>query len=34
MSGPYLSLALLFCLPLGLKVTYGVNSKSTKSLYI
>ena len=33
-SGPYLSLTLLFCLPLGLKVRFGVNSKITKSLYI
>lgn len=34
MSGAYLSLTLLFCLPLGLKVRFGVNSKITKSLYI
>ena len=32
--GPYLSLTLLFCLSLGLKVRFGINSKITKSLYI
>ena len=32
--GYYLSLTLLFCLFLGLKVRFGVNSKITKSLYI
>ena len=32
--GPYLSLTLLFCLPLGLKIRFGVNSKIAKSLYI
>ena len=32
--GHYLSLILLFCLFLGLKVRFGANSKIAKSLYI